>query len=70
VEGTEGFAARLHLIGAGCVCGGLFGDKGDDGINLRIDAIDLLEVLGESFASRKLFGSDQGRPLDRRGEAE
>jgi hypothetical protein len=27
-------------------------------------------VLGKSFASRKLFGSDQCRHLDRGGEAE
>ena len=70
MQGAERFATRLHLVGAGCVCGGLVGDQGDDGVDLRIDAIDLLEVLGKSFASRKLFGSDQGRHLDRRGEAE
>ena len=70
MQGAERFATRLHLVGAGCVCGGLFGDQGDDGVDLRIDAIDLLEVLGESFASRKLLGSDQDRHLDRRGEAE
>ena len=70
VQRTEGFATRLHLVGAGCGCGCLVGDERDDGVDLRIDAIDLLEVLGKSFASRKLLGADQGRHLDRRGEAE
>jgi len=29
---------------------GLVGDQGDDGVDLRIDAIDLLEVLLQRFA--------------------
>jgi hypothetical protein len=70
MEGAERFATRLHLVGTGCVCGGLVCKQSDDGVDLRIDAIDLLEVLGESLASRKPFGSDQGRHLDRGGEAE
>jgi len=70
MQRAEDFATRLHLVGASRGRGGLIGDEGDDGVDLRIDTIDLLEVLGESFASGKLLSSDQGGHLHRRGEAE
>jgi hypothetical protein len=65
VQRTEGFATRLHFVGVGGCCGCLVGDQGDNGVDLRIDTIDLLEVFGKSFASRKLPCSDHGRHLDR-----
>jgi hypothetical protein len=42
MQRTEDFAMRLHLIGAGCSCGCLVGDERDNGVDLRIDTIDLL----------------------------
>jgi hypothetical protein len=69
MQRAENLAARLHLVGAGGCCDCLVCDEGDDRVDMRIDTIDLLEVFGKSFASRKLLGSDQGRHLDRRGKA-
>jgi hypothetical protein len=70
VKRTKRLAMRLQLVGAHCCCSCLVGDKRDNGVDLRIDTIDLFKVLGKSFARRKLFGSDQGRHLHRRSKAE
>jgi hypothetical protein len=46
MQRAQRFAPRLHLVGA---CGSLEGhlsDKGYDSVDLGIDAVDLLEVLG------------------------
>ena len=70
MQGAEGFATRLHLVGASGCCGCLVGDEGDNGVDLRIDAINLLEMFGKGFTSRELLSSDHGRYLDSRGKAE
>ena len=68
VQRAERFAARLHLVGACGGFGGHLGDQGDDGVDLGIDAIDLLEVLGERFAGGELLCSNELGHLDCAGE--
>jgi hypothetical protein len=47
---------------------GHLGDEGDDSVNLGIDAVDLLEVLGERFAGGELLRTNKLGHLDCAGE--
>ena len=70
MERAKLLAARLHLVGLGGVGSGHLGDQCNDGVDLRIDAVDLFEALGEGFAGGELLRANQLGHLDRRGEAE
>src|SRR5438067_2955361 len=70
VEWAKRLTARLCLVRPGCGCGSFFGGQRNDCVDLRIDTIDLLKVLGKSFAGGELLSPDERGHLDCRGETE
>ena len=60
---------RLHLIGLRGGVGGHFRHQSHDGIDLRVYALDLLQVRGQRFARRQLLRADQPGHLDRARKA-
>ena len=56
--------ARLHLIGLRGGIGGHFRSQGDNGIDLWVYTLDLLQVRGERFPCRQLLPADQPGHLD------
>ncbi len=52
VQRPQSLFVRLHLIGLRGSVGGHFRHQGHDGIDLRVYALDLLQVRGQRFARR------------------
>jgi hypothetical protein len=70
VERSQLLITRLHLIGLGGCCCGHFRHHGHDGVDLRIDTIDLLEVLCQRFTGGEFLRMNELRHLHCAGEAE
>jgi hypothetical protein len=69
VERPDFLFARLHLIGLCRSLRGHLRHQAYDGIDLRVDAFDLLQVRGQCFPCRQLFRADETCHFHRAGKA-
>ena len=70
VQGPERGAASLRFVGSASLLPRLFGHQRDNRIDLWIDALDLLKVGVQCFASAQLLAADQVRHFGGSEEAD